>query len=486
MRGARIRWKAGAFNGPFKGKNMTTAKQIKELGIVGAGGAGFPTYVKLGGEAEIFIVNAAECEPLLHKDKELLRHKTDIFFKGLLTCLDLTSARRCIIGIKAKYVDLISHLKNACPAPGRVEIMGLGDFYPVGDEITLIYETTGRIVSPGALPISRNVIVNNVETLYNIGLGTPLISKFITIGGDVKRPVSVEVPIGISYREVIALAEPNFQSAGPRDMETEFEVIVGGPMMGKLARSLDAPVTKTTGGLLLFPRHHPLVRRFKTVDEEKQVNRIGKAACDQCAICSALCPRHLLGHPIEPHRAMRSLVFAPIGPDAHAAPEVAGTSDALSPWNVPIEPHTMSCCECNLCTLVSCPEGLYPAQRCIAGKRRAMAAKAKFTGKTREEPHPLIDYRRTPVKKIMARLGLLQFQNRGELTSLPLHPEQLTIPLRQHIGAPAAPMVSVGDEVEKYQKIATVEEKLGAEIHSPVKGRVTGMDEKNIVIAPIV
>ena len=450
---------------------MTTPEQIKELGIVGAGGAGFPTYVKLGSKAEIFIVNAAECEPLLHKDKELLRLKGEIFFKGLLTCLDLTTAKRCIIGVKAKYADVISHLKEICPAPERIEIMELRDFYPIGDEVTLIYETTGRIVAPRALPISQGVIVNNVETIYNIGLGTPLVTKFITVAGDVQRPISVEVPIGISYREVIALAQPKLQGAELSRLEDTVEVIVGGPMMGKLATNLDDPVTKTTGGLLVFQKDHPLIKRFQTAAQENQVNRIGKSACDQCATCSELCPRHLLGHPVEPHKAMRNLMFS-------------SYNTQKATLNLPVQAHTMACAECNLCTLVSCPEGLYPAQRCISSKKEALATKTTFSGGIPDQAHPLIDYRRTPVKKIMTRLALDQFNNKAELVPLSLQPGKLVIRLSQHIGAPAAAIVSAGDEVSQYQKIATVNDKLGAEIHSPVRGRVTAVNDQEIVIEP--
>ncbi len=449
---------------------MVTTEQIKEFGIVGAGGAGFPTYVKLGSEAEIFIVNAAECEPLLHKDKELLRLRSEVFFKGLLTCLELTRSRRCIIGLKAKYADLVAHLEESNPAPDRIEIMGLRDFYPVGDEITLIYETTGRIVAPRALPITQGVVVNNVETIYNIGLELPLVSKFITVGGDVRQPISVEVPIGSSFRDVIALAGPNLKSADLAHMEEEFSVIVGGPMMGKLATSLDEPVTKTTGGLLVFAKDHPLIRRFETAGDGKKVMRIGKSACDQCSLCTELCPRHLLGHPIEPHKAMRSLMFSSIE-------EACGTS--LAP-----QAHTMACAECNLCSLISCPEGLYPTQVSVAAKKQAMAAKASFGEPIHDQAHPMIDYRRTPVKKIMARLALDHFQNKGELQGAQLHPDHLTIRTSQHIGAPAAPVVSVGDEVAQYQKIASVGDKLGAEIHSPVNGRVTAVSEREIVIAP--
>ena len=436
---------------------MTTVEKIKQLGIVGAGGAGFPTYIKLSSKAEIFIVNAAECEPLLHKDKELLRNGIGPFVKGLKICVNRVAARRCIIGIKAKYGDLIAHLQQHLPA--EFEIIGLKDFYPVGDEVTLIYETTSRIVPPGALPLSQNVVVSNVETIYNIGSGVPLTSKYISIGGDVKRPITVKVPIGIPFWEVLSLAQP---------IPDTYAVIVGGPMMGKLAQTLDQPVTKTTGGLLVFPTDHPLIRRYRTAAEIRQVNRIGKSACDQCAICSELCPRHLLGHPIEPHQAMRQLFF--LDPNAPSAP---------------IAPHTLFCCECNLCSMVSCPEGLYPAQRCMLGRRQAMAAKTTWQGSVPDKAHPLIDYRRTPVKKLMARLDLLRFANTGPLTAVDLKPKQLSVRLDQHIGAPAIALVDTGAEVKKGQKIATVGDKLGAEIHAPLDGRVGAVNDQVIVIETV-
>ena len=207
---------------------MISVEDIKDYGIVGAGGAGFPAYVKLGSSVEIFIVNAAECEPLLHKDKEILLQKTEMFLKGLEHCIRLVGAKRCIVGIKRKYKDLIRHLETSCGE--HIELFPLNDYYPAGDEILLTYETTGRVVEAGALPITQNVLIHNVETILNIGKRAPVTTKFITVAGDVENPVSLEVPIGISFREAIDVAVPK---------STEFGVIVGGPMMGELADSLD-------------------------------------------------------------------------------------------------------------------------------------------------------------------------------------------------------------------------------------------------------
>jgi Na+-translocating ferredoxin:NAD+ oxidoreductase RnfC subunit len=433
---------------------MTMISELKEYGIVGAGGAGFPTYVKMGSPAEILMVNAAECEPLLHKDKEILARYTDRFFDGLEICRGLVGAKRCIIGIKKKYTDLVQRLQACCSLTN--EIFALEDFYPAGDEITLIFETTGRVVAAGELPISQGIIVQNVETILNVGNQRPVTTKFLTIAGDVRDPITLEVPVGTAFRHLI-------QQAGP--LSESFDVLVGGAMMGRLAESLDEPVTKTTGGLIVLPSDHELALRYKTAASNKRVNTIGKSACDQCAMCTDLCPRYLLGHPIQPHRTMRSLMFS---------------SDIFQAD--PSATHNLFCCECNLCSLISCPEDLYPAQACIRNRRALMKDKAPYRGEAANRPHPLIAYRRTPMKKIMARLGLARFKNEGALVERRFEPDQLQVQLRQHIGVPAAPLVNTGDEVGPGQKIASVGDALGAEIHSPIAGNISEISEHHIII----
>jgi len=276
------------------------------------------------------------------------------------------------------------------------------------------------------------------------------------VGGDVAKPMSVEVPIGVSFKDVIAQARPKSK---------DFDVIVGGPMMGCLADDLNWPVTKTTGGLLVFPTDHPLIRRYKTLSVERKVAFIGKAACDQCAMCTELCPRNLLGHPIQPHLAMRKLIFSQgtFKPD-------------------PGEAHTLYCCECNLCTLMACPEDLYPSQVCMYNKRELLQAKIPYQGLTRNEAHPLISYRRTPIKKVMARLDLNRFINKGPLVPFKFQPKTLKVLLRQHIGAIGKPLVKIGETVTAAQKIATVGKNLGAEIHSPVCGQVKEITDDFIII----
>ena len=434
---------------------MERAAEVKEKGIVGAGGAGFPTHVKMAGPAEIVLVNAAECEPLLHKDKEILAERTDAFLKGLSILMASVNAERGIIGIKEKHHSLIDHL-NATVGPD-VEVIPVRDFYPAGDEITLIYETTGRVVKAGQLPLTEGVVVSNVETLYNIGMPGPVVTKFLNITGDVTHLETLEVPLGISFRELLAHAEPTIEN---------YAVLVGGPMMGAIVDDLDDVVTKTTAALIVLPEEHHLIQRYRVMASDKKVNWIGKSACDQCTFCTELCPRFLLGHPIQPHMAMRSLVFV----------DETGT-------NVAPEAHALYCCECNLCSFVSCPEGLYPGSVCVINKRAAMAQKVTYTGEMINKAHPLADYRRTPSKRLKSMLDLARYKDEGPLVAFEFNPSTLKLMLKQHIGAPASPLVRQGDKVVKGQKIATVGDALGSEIHAPADGTVMALTDTFIEIS---
>lgn len=426
--------------------------EIQENGVVGAGGAGFPTHIKVASNADTIIVNAAECEPLIHKDKEILLRHTSQFLAGLAKVMEITSAREGIIGIKEKHSHIIEHLNNHLGA--NIRVVPVGDFYPAGDEITLIYETTGKVVEAGKLPITQGIIVSNVETLLNIGRGKPVTTTFVTLGGEIRNKVTLEVPIGLPLRTLIEYGEPTIDS---------YAVLLGGPMMGRLTDDLDELVTKTSSAINILPTDHTLVKRMGVMDKPEQVRRIGKSACDQCIFCTALCPRHLLGHPIQPHKSMRALMFTP---SSESAPEM----------------HAMACCECNLCTLISCPEGLYPGSVSTLSKRFAGSSGMKFdaTAFHSSGPHPLISYRRTPTKKLKLVLDLNRFGDSGPLSTFHHVPKQLSIPLQQHIGKPAEPLVQIGDRVKQNEKIASVGKDLGSEIHAPMAAKVIAVNSKTI------
>src|SRR5579862_3022086 len=184
--------------------SISTPERVEELGIVGTGGGGFPTAIKLRTRVSMLIANAAECEPLLHKDKELLHHHSDMFLRGLVAAMAMTGAVEGVIGIKEKYHDTIAALESK--APLGVRVVALPDCYPAGDEFILVHMVTGRVIPPGGLPKDVDVAVANVETLMNIGLDRPVTHKYLTIAGAVATPMTLRVPVGISIGQVIAAA----------------------------------------------------------------------------------------------------------------------------------------------------------------------------------------------------------------------------------------------------------------------------------------
>jgi Na+-translocating ferredoxin:NAD+ oxidoreductase RnfC subunit len=422
-------------------------ERVDQLGIVGAGGGGFPTALKLQARVSTVIANAAECEPLLHKDKELLLHYSEPFLRGMQMAMQMVGARQGIVGIKEKYHEIIAAIEEQAP-PG-IRVVSLPDVYPAGDEFILVHMVTGRVIQPGGLPKDVDAVVSNVETLMNIGLDQPVTHKYLTVAGAVVNPVTVRVPIGITIGEVI-------QAAGGATV-ADFGILLGGVMMARPAASLDVPVTKTTGGIVVLPSAHPLIRRHNA--PWRQVQRIGRSACDQCRFCTEFCPRFLLGHPIEPHRAMQSLGFA-----SAADTMIAGT---------------LYCCECNLCTLFSCPEDLDPKNVCVQSKPAARERGLTFKGNPQAvQPHPMAEFRRVPMQRLIAKLGLGEFNNTGPLLDYEFAPRSVNIMLKQHAGAMAVPVVRSGNQVRAGDLLAAPEAgKLGARIHASIDGAVTVMND---------
>src|SRR5579862_2479286 len=200
--------------------------QLRESGVVGAGGAGFPAHVKATSRVEFVIANGAECEPLIHKDAELMKHFPAEILSGMSAMMEATGALVGKFGIKTKNAESLDALQAQKPAK-KIEYVMLGDFYPSGDEFELVYAATGRLIPPAGLPLHVGCVVNNVETLYNVNQATrgiPVTEKFVSIAGAVGQPKSLWVPVGTSFRELLALA------GGAR--VADFGVFVSGLMMG--------------------------------------------------------------------------------------------------------------------------------------------------------------------------------------------------------------------------------------------------------------
>jgi len=434
---------------------MSLAEQVRQAGVVGAGGGGFPTHVKLAARAETVIANGAECEPLLHKDAAVMEHRAAQVVAGLRLSMEAVGAKEGVVAIKAKNQRAVAAIEAACRGTS-VRVQLLGDYYPAGDEFDLVYTVTGRLIPPAGIPIQIGVVVCNVETLVNVAAGAEgqaVTHKTFTLAGALREPATLRAPVGTTFREAIA-------AAGGLAVSDPV-LCVGGLMMGETTDDLDTPITKTTTGAVILPRGHPMIQR-KLRPAAAQAG-IGKSACDQCRYCTEYCPRCLLGYAVEPHQVMRSLAFTATGEEF---------------WNQ----WAALCCACGLCTLFACPENLYPKEACDAAKSALQKAGIKWSGPTTVRPHPLREGRRVPIKTLMRKLGLEDYDHPAPLKAVEVRPPRLVLPLKQGAGVANEPLVKPGERVSAGQPLGQIPAgKLGAVVHAPLAGRVIAVTDRVVL-----
>ena len=305
---------------------------VRKSGLVGLGGAGFPTSVKLenaAGRADILLVNAAECEPYLTADhREALDNAGDLL-EGMEHVCKWLGIQEAIIGIADNKPDAIARLRGQCTqhsAQGlKLRVAVLPSRYPQGAEKLFIYAITGRVVPLGKLPHDAGVLVMNIAGTAFLGrymrTGLPLISRTVTLdGGAVPRPMNVRVPIGVSLREILAFC-------GMSDVNPA-KIILGGPMMGEAQPDLDSVIKKCDSAVLLF--------------DKKQAKPKPETACIRCGCCLFACPMKL--QPLQLEKAV-------LRRDTQAL-------EAL---------YIGGCMECGCCAYV-CPAGRELVERIRQGK----------------------------------------------------------------------------------------------------------------------
>ncbi len=251
---------------------------LKKSGIVGLGGAGFPTYVKFGTaekplNIEQLVINGAECEPYITSDSvTMVENKDDIVF-ALDMLTKYFGIKNVVIGIEKNKPEAIKSMQSIKLPNAEVTVKVLPSVYPQGGEKVLVYNTTGKVIPMGKLPIDVGCVVCNSTTVATIGkylkTGMPLIEKCVTVdGGAVNNPQNVIVPIGTPLREV-------FEFCGGFKSEPK-KVLYGGPMMGISVPNLDVPIIKNTNAILAF--------------DEKQATPQKTTACIKCGSCANNCP----------------------------------------------------------------------------------------------------------------------------------------------------------------------------------------------------
>ncbi len=434
------------------------ADKIRAAGVVGAGGAGFPTHIKAAARAKWVISNGAECEPLLRVDQQLMIVYAGELVEGMELLAESVGAEKAVIALKEKYREAIDTLRAEIARRGsRVELALLGSYYPAGDEQILVYDVTGLQVPEGGIPMDVGVVVNNVGTVINIARAArdlPVTHRVLTVAGEVKRPVTLSAPVGSLVEDVIAAA------GGPT--VPEYEILDGGPIMGIFSTGV---VTKKTTGLIVLPADHKQIL-YKKRPVENDV-RMAAWACDQCRTCTDYCPRYLNGHRMEPHIIMRL-----VGQQR---------ADAIPPEHLA---EAYLCCQCGVCGMYACPTTISP-DRVIAGLLTTMKAReVPKTLRRKEFPvHPVRDGRKIPVSRFGARIGVSGYDRDAPMREEPLEAARVNIPLQQHVGAPCRPLVKNGDRVSAGQMIGDVPDgALGAPVHASIAGTVEQVFDDSIFI----
>ncbi len=310
---------------PEKSSKEDILAKIRECGIVGLGGAAFPTHVKLSPPKEkkvgTLIINGAECEPYITADHRLMLENGEKILEGARIIARVLGVKRTVVAIEDNKRDALEKIRKL--SDGEIEVVSLRTRYPQGDERHLIKAVVGKEIPPGGLPFDVGVVVQNVGTakaVYDaVRDGIPLVERVVTVTGDVRKPKNLLVRVGTLFSHLID------ECGGPLGMARK--VISGGPMMG-IAQSRDVPVVKGTNCILVF-------NEGKVVEEEEM-------PCIRCGRCIEACPMGLM--PVTLVTLVRARKF-----------------EACSEYNI------MSCDECGCCAYV-CPSKIPLVQVIKHGK----------------------------------------------------------------------------------------------------------------------
>lgn len=397
-----------------------------------------------------------------------MRNFAEKLIKNIDIIAEHLGATKKYIALKAKYVKEITAIEDEIKKQNStIKLHKMETFYPAGDEQVIVQQITGKTVPERGIPLSVGAVVNNVGTILNIDNALndiPVTEKYFSITGEVEKPIMLKAPIGTTILECINVAKP---------LIDDYIVVMGGPMMGRVILNSEEiserTITKTDGNILILPKDSYIAKNA-TLEIDKLKART-RSTCIQCKFCTELCPRYLIGHKIIPNQVMRNLYRLDTISDDDEFLEAFGSA--------------VNCSGCGICEVFSCPMGLHPRKvnAYIKGKlkERNLMLNANLTPKARWG----VDFKRVPTNKIIARLGLTKYaQKHADNSVTPVTPNSVNINLSQHIGAPAVPVVKVGQQVKANDLIGkALDGALSCNIHCSIDGIVKSISNNKILIA---
>ncbi|MBW2700731.1 MAG: SLBB domain-containing protein [Deltaproteobacteria bacterium] len=436
-------------------------ESIRAAGVVGAGGGGFPTHVKVDAKVELVIANGAECEPLVRVDQQEMAERPGELLRGMQIVMAITGASEGVIGLKRKYTEAIARLEEQIRLKGlssRIRLHPMDNYYPAGDEFVLVREVTGKVIPEFGLPLHVGVVVSNVATLMDVAgavdEGRPVTHRLVTVAGAVTAPGSFRVPVGTPLSSLV-------QAAGGATVRSA-RLVLGGPMMGALVEDEEQPVTKTTSMIIVLSEKHPVVQR-RMRDNLRQLH-LTRSACLKCMMCTEVCPRNLLGHRLYPDRLMRSLA--------------ADVTEDLEAYR-----GATLCSECGLCSVYGCVMNLDPAYMNREMKKKLAAAGVERPAPVEQAERVFAATRKVPTQRLVARLGLSDYDREAPVRAFDVKLTRLRIPLKQHAGAPARAVVRPGQVVAAGDLLGEIpDDALGARVHTGLAGTVSEVNDDSITM----
>jgi Na+-translocating ferredoxin:NAD+ oxidoreductase RnfC subunit len=429
---------------------MGLVETIRDAGVLGAGGGGFPAHAKYKCRVDIFIINGAECEPLAHKDEAILGGRASDIVVGAAALRDELGAGEVVLAVKETRARELATLYAG------LKIHPLRETYPAGDEAVLVYDVTGRRVPAAGVPPDVGVSVSNAETVLNVSRaarGKRVETSWVTVAGAVAKPFTAEVPAG-------APASLLVEEAGGATV-ADYVVFDGGPMMGEEINAEEYGVKLTTGLILVLPKGHSVVAKTRLPLEH--VRTIAGSACTQCRDCTELCPRYLLGYDVTPHLSMRRFFT----------------------WGEEAEPsyfaNAAGCTGCGLCELYACPMAISP-------RRVQNYLRERLRGAAKEEGAGVVHADRpgrgVPAGRLKRRIDVKTYDVPAPPRTLESEPRRVVIDVTQPYAPPVKVLVAEGDRVEKGQAVAVPGpgDEMGVPVYASLTGRVAAAGPETVVI----